>query len=64
MKKKAINKTKDEIMQELRRELIESKRNITFSIDIDLLESFKKECKINKVSMNKVIEKLIQEFLK
>lgn len=41
----------------------ETKRNITFSINENLLNSFKKICHEGKVSMNEVIEELMKHFV-
>lgn len=64
MAKKILNKTKKQIIKELQKEVGEAKRNITFSLDSRLLSDFKGECSKHGLPMNKVIEKLIAEFLK
>ncbi len=40
-----------------------NKRNITFSLNEDLIKEFKNLCIENDVSMNEVVEKLIESFL-
>ena len=64
MAKKLLNKTKKQIIKELKTPQVEMKRNITFSLDEDLISKFKSECKKNDLTMNKVVEKLISEFIK
>lgn len=62
--KKLLNKTKAQIVKELKTPSKEKRRNITFSLDENLIESFKSECERHGLSMNKVVEKLILEFTK
>lgn len=42
----------------------EAKGNVTFRLNIHLIEDFRKQCKVQKVSMTAVLEELIAEFLK
>ena len=64
MAKKLLNKTKKQIVKELKENQDDGKRNITFSLPIDLIDHFKSDCKRNNLTMNRVVEKLIAEFLK
>lgn len=63
MDKKIINKTKKQIVKELKRKEDDGRRNITFSLNSEVIKAFKDECKSHGLTMNKVIEKLMSEFI-
>jgi uncharacterized protein (DUF4415 family) len=64
MGKKIINKSKKQIIKELKEKEDDGKRNITFSLDSEVIKAFKDECKNHGLTMNKVVEKLMIEFVK
>ncbi len=59
---KSINRKK--ILQELREEKDPEKRNVTFSLPKELIKQFNSDCKKNNLTMNKVVQKLIEDYLK
>ena len=62
--KKAIRKSKEQIIKELKQKPEDTRRNITFSIEEEVISRFKEECQENGLTMNKVVEKLMAEFIK
>lgn len=63
MAKKILNKSKKQIIKELKVKPDDGRRNITFSIEEEVISDFKEECKRHGLTMNKVIEKLMREFI-
>ncbi|WP_413289301.1 hypothetical protein [Bdellovibrio sp. HCB337] len=45
------------------KEKSEEKANITFRLNVDLLNSFREKCKKEDVSMASVIEMLLKDFI-
>lgn len=60
---KKITISKSRIIRELKLKEDSGRRNITFSIDEGVIDRFKAECKNNGLTMNKVVEKLMIEFI-
>lgn len=60
MKKHKSSISQKKILDELKKA---QKRNVTFSLNTELLKEFKDVCDENEVSMNETIEKLIEHFL-
>lgn len=56
---------KKEILKKIKDKKEESKRrNITFRIKSQLLETFKEDCEENGVTMTDIIESYMEDFLK
>ncbi len=56
---------RDKILRELKSEYDSGdKRNITFSLPDKLLKEFKKDCDKQGLKMNRVVQKLMEDFLK
>lgn len=56
---------REKILRELKSDYDSSdKRNITFSLPDKLLKDFKKDCDKQGLKMNRVVQKLIEDFLK
>ena len=51
---------KDRILE---RASSEEKRNVTFRLPSELIEEFKESCEDNDLTMNRVIEEMIREYL-
>jgi hypothetical protein len=57
----AINREK--IIRELKAEAVADRKNVTFSLPVKLLNQFSDDCEKHKFKMNKVIQKLIEDYL-
>jgi hypothetical protein len=56
---------RDKILRELKSEYDSGdKRNITFSLPDKLLKEFKKDCDKQSLKMNRVVQKLMEDYLK
>jgi predicted DNA binding CopG/RHH family protein len=56
---------REKILRELKSDYDSGdKRNITFSLPEKLLKDFKKDCDKQGLKMNRVVQKLIEDFLK
>ena len=51
------------ILRELKGDPEQERRNITFSLPKDLVERFKVDCQKNELTMNRVIQKLIEDYM-
>ena len=56
-----INRKK--ILKELKSEIEPEKRNVTFSLPKALVERFSNDCKENDLTLNKVVQKLIEDYM-
>ena len=55
---------RSEILKKLKaKALKETKRNVTFRINEQLLEAFRSDCAQEKLSMNEVVEELLTSYV-
>ncbi len=60
-KSRSVNRKK--ILSELKSEQEAERKNVTFSLPKGLLDQFKKDCVKNSLTMNKVVQKLIEDYM-
>lgn len=60
-KSRSVNRKK--ILNELKGDQEPERKNVTFSLPKSLLDGFKKDCEKNSLTMNKVVQKLIEDYM-